>query len=90
MEGVLDSLKAELDEAPLAEIGPKTGTALKDGIKLNPAFAEIAVLQDGNARLNEGILTQLFQVLGSPPEQSNFSTPSSTRGLAVSFRMIRS
>lgn len=72
MDGILDSLKAALDEAPLAEIGPKTGAALKDGIKLNPAFAEIAVLQNGTARLREGVLTQLFQVVGSPPEQIQF------------------
>jgi hypothetical protein len=75
MADVLNSLKAVLDEAPPflgEEIGPKTGTALKDGIKLNPAFAEIAVLQDGNSRLNEGMLRELFQVVGTPPEQIQF------------------
>jgi hypothetical protein len=75
MVDVLDSLKAALGEAPSffgEEIGPKTGTALKDGIRLNPAFAEIAVLQDGNARLNEGMLRELFQVVGTPPEQIQF------------------
>jgi hypothetical protein len=75
MAAVLDSLKAALGEAPpflIGEIGPKTGTALQDGIKLNPAFAEIAVLQDGFAELNEGILTKLFQVVGTPPEQIQF------------------
>jgi hypothetical protein len=75
MAHVLDSLKAALDEAPPVlgqEIGPKTGTALKDGIRLNPAFAEIAVLQDGNAILSEGMLKELFQVIGAPPEQIQF------------------
>ena len=75
MGDVLNSLKATLGEASTflrGEIGPKTGTALQDGIKLNPAFAEIALLRDGTAQLNEGILTQLFQVVGTPPEQIQF------------------
>jgi hypothetical protein len=69
MGEVLNSLKAKFSEA---EIGPKTGTALQDGIKLNPAFAEIALLQDGTVQLNNGIRTQLFQVVGTPPEQIQF------------------
>ena len=30
------------------------------------------MLRDGTAQLNEGILTQLFQVVGTPPEQIQF------------------
>ena len=79
MGDVLDSLKTALGEKSTlrngeigSEIGPKTGTAFQDGIKLNPAFAEIALLRDGRTQLNNGILTQLFQVVGSPPEQIQF------------------
>jgi hypothetical protein len=68
---VLDSLMFALDEDP-SRIGPQTGTVLTNGVKINPAFAARAFGNNGNALLEEEILTSLFQVVGAPPEHIQF------------------
>lgn len=45
---------------------------LKNGIKLNPQFAEIALSNNGQTQLSVDIVGKLFQVVGSPPESVQF------------------
>jgi hypothetical protein len=51
------------------ETGPEA--VLKNGVKLNPDIAEFA-LQDITRTLDRSILQNLFQVIGSPPENIQF------------------
>ncbi|HKY46085.1 MAG TPA: hypothetical protein VJM50_23545 [Pyrinomonadaceae bacterium] len=41
---------------------------LKNGIKLNAQFAELALSDNGQTQLSADIVGKLFQVVGSPPE----------------------
>jgi hypothetical protein len=45
---------------------------LKNGIKLNPQFAEIALSNNGQTQLSIDIVGKLFQVVGSPTESVQF------------------
>ena len=57
-------------EAQLRETG--ADAAFKTGIKLNPQFAEAALLNGGNAVLDSSVLKNLFQAVSAPPEQIQF------------------
>lgn len=52
------------------QAGPEA--ILKNGIKLNPAVAEIALQDKGNLPLSNDVLAKLFQVVGSPSELIQF------------------
>jgi hypothetical protein len=53
------------------ETGPEA--AFKGGIKLNPQFAELALLDDGqNVVSDVGALQRLFQVVSAPSDQIQF------------------
>ncbi len=52
------------------EPGPEA--VFKNGIKLNPAVAEFALQGGGTIGLKDDILTNLFQVVGSPSELIQF------------------
>ncbi|HEX7296442.1 MAG TPA: hypothetical protein VF251_11850 [Pyrinomonadaceae bacterium] len=45
---------------------------LKNGIKLNPSFAEIALSNEGTTQLSADIVAKLFQVVGAPTESIQF------------------
>lgn len=45
---------------------------LKNGIKLNPQFAEIALQGNGTTQLSGDVVQKLFQVVGAPPESVQF------------------
>jgi hypothetical protein len=73
---LLNALTAKLT-ATTATLKGETGpeAVFKNGLKLNPDFAELALLgvDESEPRpLPAGILTDLFQVVGSPPEQIQF------------------
>jgi hypothetical protein len=69
---VLSSLQGSLTIAPDARNGmPILEAALRNGVKLNPDFARVAVQNDGNADLGDA-LSQLFQVVSPPPENVQF------------------
>jgi hypothetical protein len=72
---LLDALAAKLT-ATTATLKGETGpeAVFKNGLKLNPDFAELALLgvNDTTQALPAGILKDLFQVIGSPPEQIQF------------------
>ena len=72
---IIDALKSPLENEPNpGSLGKDTGpeAVLKHGIKLNPAVAELALQQDGDARLTDDVTTKLFQVVGSPSELIQF------------------
>ena len=52
------------------QAGPEA--ILKNGIKLNPAVAEIALQNEGNLPVSNDVLAKLFQVVGSPSELIQF------------------
>jgi len=52
------------------DTGPEA--VFKNGIKLNPAVAEIALQNAGSAALSDDVLGKLFQVVGSPAELIQF------------------
>ena len=73
MGAILDALEKSLPESSRLlkrETGPEA--ALKNGIKLNPDLAEIALQDGGSGSLNATLLTKLFQVVGAPPENIQF------------------
>lgn len=75
-EYLLDALEGRL-AATSSILKGETGAeaVLKNGFKLNPEFAERALLgvnESGPPSLPAGILKDLFQVVGSPPEQIQF------------------
>jgi hypothetical protein len=49
-----------------------TEAVLKNGIKLNPQFAEVALTNNGQTQLSVDTVQKLFQVVGSPPESVQF------------------
>ncbi len=73
---LLDALAAKLKDTTAVlkgETGPEA--VFKNGLKLNPDFAEIALVgvdESEPPSLPPGILKDLFQVVGSPPEQIQF------------------
>lgn len=70
---LLESLDLKLPETSRL-LKRETGAeaVFKIGFKLNPAFAERALADGGNAPLDLGIWENLFQVVGAPPEQIQF------------------
>lgn len=70
---LIDALGAALPETSRLlrrETGPEA--VLKNGLKLNPELAELALLQDGKAPLDASVLEKLFQVVAAPPERIQF------------------
>lgn len=68
---IIDALKAPLAKTT-GSLSKDTGAeaVLKNGIKLNPAIAELALQKD--AALSNDVTTKLFQVVGSPSELIQF------------------
>lgn len=52
------------------ESGPEA--VFKNGIKLNPAVAELALQNEGQGQLSKDVIAKLFQVVGSPSELIQF------------------
>lgn len=73
-EDVLSWLAAALPVTAGSLKGPLGAqAALAHGIKLNPTFAEVALLHIQNHRgLPSSLLRDLFQVVGPPPEEIQF------------------
>jgi hypothetical protein len=73
MGAILDALDTKLPESSRLLKG-ETGAeaALKNGIKLNPDIAELALQDGGNVPLDAGILQKLFEVVSAPPENIQF------------------
>ena len=68
------SLTEALDELEfvnrIGKVGPRTAAVLKDGLRLNPQFADR--LLTGGFEGDEQILGQAFQAVGAPPERVAF------------------
>lgn len=63
--------KLSINDGPLSkQAGPET--IFKNGIKLNPAVAEIALQEEGDLPVANEVLAKLFQVVGSPSELIQF------------------
>jgi hypothetical protein len=70
---ILDALDAKLPESSRFLKGETGAEAtLKNGIKLNPDIAELALQNGGAGPLNASLLQKLFQVVGAPPENIQF------------------
>ena len=70
---ILDSLDPRLpDTSRLLKRDTGPEAVLKNGLKLNPDVAEVALQNDGNLPLDPGILANLFQVVAAPPENIQF------------------
>lgn len=71
---IVAGLKERLAETSTTLEGETGAEAvLKNGIKLNPAFAELVLAGiDNGADLGAGILEDLFQVIGAPPQEIQF------------------
>jgi hypothetical protein len=68
---IIDALDKELFAAALSkETGPEA--VFKNGIKLNPAVAELALQQRGDVSLKDDVVARLFQAVGSPSELIQF------------------
>jgi hypothetical protein len=69
------SLSKVLDEFEFGnvtgKVGPRTAAVLKDGLRLNPQFAE-RIFLTGGVELDEQIARQAFQAVGAPPERVAF------------------
>jgi hypothetical protein len=69
---ILDALRVPLAESK-GSLSKETAEAVfKNGIKLNPEFAELALQRDGEADINDAVTTKLFQIVGSPSELIQF------------------
>jgi hypothetical protein len=66
---LIDGLRKALEESLL---GGRTAAVLRNGIKLNPQFAERALLSAGSAPLDQKTMDQLFQGVAAPPEEIQF------------------
>jgi len=70
---ILVAMEAAVASAPDVPRGmPALEAALRNGIKLNPKFASVALLNNGNSVLDAGSLRQLFQVVSPPAEDVQF------------------
>jgi hypothetical protein len=70
---VLDGLDSKLPETSRLlkrETGPEA--VLKNGLKLNPDVAEVALQDGGKTPLDPSILAKLFQVVAAPPDNIQF------------------
>lgn len=73
LEDVLRGLNQALPATSRALRGESGAEAvLKNGIKLNPQFAELALSDNGQTILSSDIVAKLFQVVGSPSELIQF------------------
>ena len=71
---VLDALESKLAETSRL-LKRETGAeaVFKNGLKLNPDSAELALQNRGNIPLDPGILASLFQVVAAPPKNIQFT-----------------
>jgi hypothetical protein len=70
---IIESLDAQLlatSRTLSRDTGPEA--VFKNGIKLNPAVAELALQDGGQERLTDDVIGRLFQVVGSPSESIQF------------------
>jgi hypothetical protein len=70
---IIDALKdplADFKGSLSKDTGPEA--VLKNGIKLNPELAELALQTNGNASLSDEVTTRLFQAVGSPSDLIQF------------------
>jgi hypothetical protein len=69
------SLSTELGEFEFVnitgKIGPRAAAVLKDGLRLNPEFAE-RIFLTGGVEFDEQISGKAFQAVGAPPERVAF------------------
>jgi hypothetical protein len=86
---LIASLSKVLDELEFAnitrQIGPRTATVLKDGVRFNPEFAERIFLTNG-FELDEQILGEAFQAVGAPPERVAFKYALFDQGTGREFQ----
>jgi hypothetical protein len=54
------------------QIGARTAAALRTGLRLNPAFADLVLGGGGTAQLQGDALREMFQLVSPPPEQVQF------------------
>jgi len=74
-ENLLDPLKRSVGEGAASVgtlVGPKTGSALLNGIRLNERFADLALSSDGIAGLDDAELQSLFQTVAAPADRVLF------------------
>ncbi len=69
---IFEALKPKLSVGSFLskESGPEA--VFKNGIKLNPAVAEVALQEEGDLPLSNDVLARLFQAVGSPTQQLLF------------------
>ena len=75
MDEVIVALAKTLGEdvrLPGGRIGPRTAAALRDGIRLNPEFAEKILLTSVGGSLPSEILVRAFRSVAAPPERIAF------------------
>ncbi|HEV7397412.1 MAG TPA: hypothetical protein VGN86_12945 [Pyrinomonadaceae bacterium] len=73
LDEIIKALDAHLKEPSSTrtrDAGPEA--VFKNGIKLNPAVAELALQNRGGQTLSDDVLARLFQVVASPPELIQF------------------
>jgi hypothetical protein len=73
LAAILDGLDSNLPETSRLlkrETGPEA--VFKNGFKLNPNVAEVALQDGGKTPLDPSILAKLFQVVAAPPENIQF------------------
>jgi hypothetical protein len=70
MDGLADAVGDP--EALRERIGPGTAEVLKNGLKLNPEFAELVLQGGGRTGLEGRALGELFQAVAAPPDQIVF------------------
>jgi len=75
LDEVVSALAKRLEEdvkLPGGRIGPRTAAVLRDGIRLNPEFAEKILLASSGGSLSNEILGRAFQAVAAPPERIAF------------------
>jgi hypothetical protein len=75
LDEVIVALAKTLDEdvkLPGGRIGPRTAAVLRDGIRLNPEFAEKILLATAGGSLSGEILGRAFRAVAAPPERIAF------------------
>src|SRR5262249_12372751 len=72
LEGALGENPGSNGALPGSQVGPRTAAVLRQGVRLNPAVAERALLADGNLTLSDNIVTQFFEAVTPPPGQVQF------------------
>jgi hypothetical protein len=81
------ALEAAVASAPDVPRGmPALEAALRNGIKLNPKFARVAMLGNGNGALDAASLRELFQVVSPPVEDVQFLYALSDQGTGREFQ----